>query len=100
MTTQAPDLFTEAPPVLFDCTPTLAQLRAQDRLARAVEHFSAGISLIWCTDLQQFRLAPMTPNQVEDALRRCRQLRQTLVALEEHIEDALNDTAANTQEEG
>jgi hypothetical protein len=93
-----PDLFTEADPQLFDMTPTLAQFRAQDRLARAVEHFAAGISLVWCTDLQQFTLPPLTPNQVHDALRRIRGLRQTLAQLEEHVEDTMNGTANNQEE--
>ena len=87
--TTTPDLFTEADPQLFDCQPTLAQIRAQDRLARAVEHFATGISLIHCTDLQQFRLPPLTPNQAHDALRRLRQLDASLHQLCDHIEDTM-----------
>jgi|GEM_PF-4207797 len=89
MTSQA-DLFTDAPPVLFDACPSMAQARAQNRLAGAVDHIRTAVALIWDTDLQQFQLGPLSPVQVEDALRRLRQLDATLHALADHVEDQIN----------
>jgi len=90
MSARAPDLFAEADPVLFDAAPTLAQARAANRLVAAVGHIHDAIALLWDTDLQQFRVPPLSPAQVEDALRRLRGLRRTLAELEDHVEDALN----------
>ena len=86
----ATSLFEPAPLRLLDCPPTAAQARACNRLARALALYHDATNLLWDTDLQEFRLPPLSPSQVVDALGAVRGLVATLRELETHIEDALN----------
>ena len=82
-------LFEPPPMRLLDCPPTAAQTRACSRLARALALYQDATNLLWDTDLQEFRLPPLSPSQVVGALAAVRGLVATLGELETHIEDAL-----------
>lgn len=82
--------------ILIDEPATLAQVRAQSRLHKALALFVEGTTIMFDVDLQAWTLPPLSPTELQDAAGQVRGLRRCLQELEMLIDEAMEqDDAAS-----
>ena len=77
--------------MLIDHEATQAQQRNRSRLVRALQHFAQGITLLWSTDLQAWRLPPLSHTELLDALEQCQGMQRSLAGIVEKLQDEINE---------